>query len=121
MWKHVLEKDGVLNAYRKARLDEYDNTELRLQFILYACNQSCMEQLDKYCKEAFHKYVNQYRQKLETFGEGVKREYEKIVKVHVSTSPFDLNSTRLNGYEQASRWNCLYRPSICGWRWKGCI
>lgn len=83
-------KDGVLNAYRKARLDEYDNTELRLHFIIYACNQSCMEQLDKYCKEAFHKYVNQYRQKLETFGEEVKREYEKIVKAHVSTSPFDL-------------------------------
>lgn len=83
-------KDGVLNAYRKARLDEYDNTELRLQFILYANNQSCMERLDKYCKEAFYEYYDKYRQKLEAFGEEVKREYEKIVKVHVSTSPFDL-------------------------------
>lgn len=83
-------KDGVLNAYRKARLDEYDNTELRLHFILYACNQSCMEQLDKYCKEAFYEYYDKYRQKLEAFGEEVKREYEKIVKAHVSTLPFDL-------------------------------
>lgn len=83
-------KDGVLNAYRKARLDEYDNTELRLQFILYANNQSCMERLDKYCKEAFYEYYDKYRQKLEAFGEEVKREYEKIVKAHVSTLPFDL-------------------------------
>lgn len=83
-------KEGILNAYRKARMGEYDCLELRLQFILYANNQSCMERLDKYCKEAFYEYYDKYRQKLEAFEEEVKREYEKIVKAHVSTLPFDL-------------------------------
>ena len=83
-------KEGVLNAYRKAYMNEYDNTELRLHFILFVSSQSCIEQLNKYCKETFCDYVDHYRQAIETLGEDVKREYEKIVKAHVSIQPFDL-------------------------------
>ena len=83
-------KDGILNAYLKAHNDEFDITELRLHFILYAYSQERMYLLDEYCKETFYDYVDKYRQAIETKGEDVKREYEKIVKAHVSTSPFDL-------------------------------
>ncbi len=83
-------KDGVLNAYLKVRMNEYDNVELRLHFILFTNDQACMEQLDKYCKEAFFGYVDKYRYDIEAKGEPEKREFEKIIKAHVSTSPFDL-------------------------------
>lgn len=83
-------KEGVLNAYRKAFVDEYDNTDLRLHFILFANDQTCMNRLDNYCKKSFYKYVDEYRHDIEAKGEDVKREYEKIVKAHASTSPFDL-------------------------------
>lgn len=83
-------KEGVLNAYRKAHMDdEYDDTEFRLHFILYVNDQSCMEQLDKLCEKIFHDDVDKYRQDIEAKGEEVKREYEKIIKTHVSTAPFD--------------------------------
>lgn len=82
-------KEGVLNAYRKAHMnDEYDDTELRLHFILYVNDQSCMEQLDKLCEKIFHEDVDKYRQDIEAKGEEVKREYEKIIRTNVSTSPF---------------------------------
>ena len=82
-------KEGVLNAYRKAHMeDEFDETDLRLHFILYVSNDLCMEQLDKHCKETFHLYVDKYRQDIENLGEEEKREYEKIIRTHVSTSPF---------------------------------
>ena len=85
-------KEGVLNAYRKAHMDdEYDDSELRLHFILYVNDQSCMEQLDKLCEKLFHEDVDKYRQDIEAKGEEVKREYEKIIKTHVSTAPFDFS------------------------------
>ena len=40
-------------------------------YIMETNNQSCMERLDKYCKEAFYEYYDKYRQKLEAFGEEV--------------------------------------------------
>lgn len=83
-------KDGVLNAYLKARMEEYDNTDLRLHFILFANDQTCMEQLDEYCKKSFFAYVDRYRSDIEAKGGDAKREYEKIVKAHASTSPIDL-------------------------------
>lgn len=83
-------REGVLSAYRKKRVDEYDNTDLRLHFILYVYNQTCMEELDAFCKSKFHEYVDQYRHDIESKGEAEKREYEKIVKAHVSTNPFYL-------------------------------
>ena len=83
-------RDGVLTAYRQKRAEEYNNTDLRLHFILYVYDQTCKEQLDAFCKTKFHKYVDMYRHDIESRGEAEKREYEKIVKVHVSTEPFDL-------------------------------
>lgn len=82
-------KDGILNAYLKARMEEYDNIELRLHFILFANDQNCMERLDEYCKNTLCKDVDKYRHPIEVMGGDAKREYEKIVKAHVSTSPFD--------------------------------
>lgn len=83
-------KDGVLNAYLKVRMEEYDKTELRLHFILFVNDQKCMERLDEYCKNSFCHDVDNYRQQIEAMGGDAKREYEKIVKAHVSTSPIDL-------------------------------
>ena len=83
-------RDGVLNAYRKARDGEYDNTDLRLHFILYVYDQTCEEELDKFCKEKFEEYNDKYRHDIVSRGEALKREYEKIVRAHVSTQPFDL-------------------------------
>lgn len=83
-------REGVLSAYRKKRVNEYDNTDLRLHFILYVYNQTCMEELNTYCKSKFHEYVDSYRHDIESKGEAEKREYEKIVKAHVSTQPFNL-------------------------------
>ena len=83
-------RDGVLTAYRQKRAGEYDNTDLRLHFILYAYDQTCKEQLEEFCKVKFHEYVDKYRHDIESRGEAEKREYERIVKVHVSTQPFDL-------------------------------
>ena len=83
-------RDGILTAYRQKRVGEYDNTDLRLHFILYVYDQTCKEQLDAFCKAKFHEYVDKYRHDIESRGEAEKREYEKIVKVHVSTQPFDL-------------------------------
>lgn len=83
-------RDGVLTAYRQKRDGEYDNTDLRLHFILYVYDQTCKEQLDAFCKEKFHEYVDMYRHDIESRGETEKREFEKIVKAHVSTQPFDL-------------------------------
>lgn len=85
-----LGKEGVLNAYRKTFVDEYDNTDLRLHFILFANDQTCMDRLDNYCKKSFYNHVDKYRHDIEAKGEDVKHEYEKIVKAHASTSPFDL-------------------------------
>ena len=83
-------RDGVLTAYRQKRIGEYDNTDLRLHFILYVYDQTCKEDLEVFCKAKFHEYVDTYRHDIESRGEAEKREYEKIVKVHVSTQPFDL-------------------------------
>lgn len=83
-------RDGVLTAYRQKRADEYDNTDLRLHFILYVNDQACKEQLEAFCKTKFHEYIDTYRHDIESRGEAEKREYEKIVKAHVSTQPFDL-------------------------------
>ena len=83
-------RDGVLTAYRQKMAGEYDNTDLRLHFILYVSNPTCREQLDAFCKAKFHSYVDSYRHAIESRGEAEKREYEKIVKAHVSTQPFDL-------------------------------
>ena len=83
-------RDGVLTAYRQKRIGEYDNTDLRLHFILYVYDQTCKEDLEAFCKAKFHEYVDTYRHDIESRGEAEKREYEKIVKVHVSTQPFDL-------------------------------
>ena len=83
-------RDGVLTAYRQKRIGEYDNTDLRLHFILYVYDQACKEDLEAFCKAKFHEYVDTYRHDIESRGEAEKREYEKIVKVHVSTQPFDL-------------------------------
>lgn len=83
-------RDGVLTAYRQKRAGEYDNTDLRLHFILYVYDQTCKEQLDTFCKAKFHEYVDRYRHDIESRGEAEKREFEKIVKAHVSTQPFDL-------------------------------
>lgn len=82
-------KEGVLNAYRKAHMeDEYDEAELRLHFILYVNNEQCMQQLDNFCQETFHLYIDKYRQDIENLGEDEEREYENIIRTHVSTSPF---------------------------------
>ena len=81
-------REGVLNAYRSKREGEYDNTDLRLHFILYVNDQTCKEQLDTFCKAKFHECVDKYRHDIESRGEAEKREYEKIVKIHVSTQPF---------------------------------
>ena len=83
-------RDGVLTAYRQKRIGEYDNTDLRLHFILYVYDQTCKEQLEAFCKAKFHEYVDIYRHDIESRGEAEKREYEKIVKAHVSEEPFDL-------------------------------
>lgn len=83
-------REGVLTAYRQKRIGEYDNTDLRLHFILYIYDQTCKEQLDIFCKAKFHEYDDNYRHDIGALGESEKREYEKIVKAHVSTHPFDL-------------------------------
>ncbi len=85
-------REGVLTAYRqkREREGEYDNTDLRIHFILYVNDQTCKEELDKFFKDKFHEYVDGYRHDIESRGEAEKREYEKIVKTHVSTQPFDL-------------------------------
>ena len=83
-------RDGVMTAYRQKREKEYDSTDLRLHFILYVYDQTCKEELDAFCKTKFNYYCDQYRQDIESRGETEKREYEKIVKKHVSTHPFDL-------------------------------
>lgn len=83
-------RDGVLTAYRQKRVNEFDNTDLRLHFILYVYDQTCREQLDTFCEKKFLYYVDEYRYDIESRGEAEKREYEKIVKAHVSTQPFDL-------------------------------
>ncbi len=83
-------RNGVLTAYRQHRFGEYDNTDLRLHFILYVNNQTSIEELNSYCKDRFHEYVDTYRHDIVSRGETEKREYEKIVKAHVSTNPFNL-------------------------------
>lgn len=83
-------RNGVLTAYRQHRFGEYDNTDLRLHFILYVNNQTSIEELNSYCKDRFHEYVDTYRYDIVSRGETEKREYEKIVKAHVSTNPFNL-------------------------------
>lgn len=83
-------RNGVLTAYRQHRFGEYDNTDLRLHFILYVNDQTSIEELNSYCKDRFHEYVDTYRHDIVSRGETEKREYEKIVKAHVSTNPFDL-------------------------------
>ena len=83
-------RDGVLNAYKQKRQGEYDTIDLRLHFILFVYDQACRENLDEYCKNKFHTYVDNYRHDIESRGEAEKREFEKIVKTHVSTQPFDL-------------------------------
>lgn len=81
-------REGVLNAYRKARDGEYDNTDLRLHFILYVYDQTCEEELNKFCKEKFEEYNDIYRHDIVSRSETDKREYEKIIKTHVSTLPY---------------------------------
>ena len=75
-----LKSDGIANAYLDKFAVDYDFfDDYKIDVILFAANNECMEQLEKFSKKRFHELKDEYRRKIAKSSARIKKEYDKIV------------------------------------------
>lgn len=74
-----LGNEGVGIAYINRYYDRDDVIDLKIQFIIFAANEECMESLHSYAKDKFHSLNDTYRRRTTTLPDKFKRQYDNIV------------------------------------------
>lgn len=74
-----LGNDGINKAYGREYYDLYHPLEFKIDVILYANNEACIEKLRHWAKDEFHKLADQYRRPITGQPERVQKQYNTIV------------------------------------------
>ncbi len=74
-----LGNEGVGNAYVKRYSDEDETLNLKIQVIIFAANQGCMDALNEYAKQKFHDLNDANRRRTVSLPEKFKKRYDDIV------------------------------------------
>ena len=70
---------GFQNRYGTRFYDEDDPTAFKIDCILFAADQECLEQLSRYAEKKFHALNDQYRRQVVKKSDQCKREYSDII------------------------------------------
>ena len=74
-----LGNEGVGNAYVNKYYDEDDVLNLKIQVIIFAANEDCMNALNDYAKQKFHDLNDANRRRTVSLPEKFKKKYDNIV------------------------------------------
>nr|MBO6294253.1 DEAD/DEAH box helicase family protein [Schwartzia sp. (in: firmicutes)] len=74
-----LANGGLSNYYGKRFYDEDDPNRYKIDFILFALDKECLEQLSQYAKNRFNKMNDTYRRRIVTMDESYKKQYSAIM------------------------------------------
>ena len=74
-----LGNEGVGNKYINRYFDENDINDLKVDVILFAANQDCMDKLNEYAKNKFHELNDNYRRKTCKLPDVFRNRYNSIV------------------------------------------
>ena len=69
---------GLCNLYGKKYFDENDPNAYKIDFILYACDDDCISDLNAYAKKTFERFVDEYRLYIVGKSEQCKSQFDKI-------------------------------------------
>ncbi len=70
---------GFQNRYGTRFYDEDDPTAFKIDCILFAADQECLERLSRYAEKKFHALNDQYRRQVVRKSDQCKREYSDII------------------------------------------
>lgn len=70
---------GFPNIYGKSFYDENDPSAFKIDCILFAADEDCMERLSKYSEREFHRLNDQYRKYIVGKSEQWKKQYSDII------------------------------------------
>lgn len=70
---------GFHNAYGKKYYDVEDPNAYKVDCILFAADNGCIDRLNKYAKDKFHSLNDQYRKYVATKDERTKKQYSDII------------------------------------------
>ncbi len=74
-----LKSEGLANAYLRSYAGDDDINDCKLDVILFAADADCLTRLERLAKNRFHALNDEYRRRITTCNDQVKREYDKIV------------------------------------------
>lgn len=75
----TLGRAGLTNEYGRKYAAEDDDDEWKIDCIIFAKDQACMERVRAYAKEKFHELNDGYRRHVAALNERIQNEYNEIV------------------------------------------
>lgn len=70
---------GFPQAYGQQYLNPDDTDEFKIDCILFALDEDCLNELEKYAKKKFHEYNDSYRRYIVEKDESIKKQYSEII------------------------------------------
>lgn len=74
-----LHSEGIAQLYGNVHYDPDDENKFKIDVILFAVEQKCIDKLMDYAKGKFHELIDQYRRQIVTLDERDQEKYNKIV------------------------------------------
>lgn len=96
MAESKLGREGVSIEYGKIYYDEDNPNSYKIDVIIYANNEDCMDKLNSFAKDKYHQLINTYRRKIATVDQRYKDQYDSIaanadlISEHNYSLPFDI-------------------------------
>lgn len=106
-----LGNEGIGNVYGNKYINEEHPNDFKIDVILFAADEECMNQLINYAEERFHGMNDDYRRYIATIdSESIRRQYDKIVSNGdvVSKHNFRLPETIQVPHEDGGREYCTH-------------
>ena len=91
-----LGKEGVANEYGRRYFDEDNPNGYKIDVIIFALDDDCMDKLNAFAKTWYQRLINTYRRKIATVDQRYKTQYDSIasnadlVSEHNYALPFDI-------------------------------
>lgn len=91
-----LGKEGVANEYGRRFFDEDNPNGYKIDVIIFALDDDCMDKLNAFAKAWYQRLINTYRRKMTTVDQRYKAQYDSIasnadlVSEHNYALPFDI-------------------------------
>lgn len=74
-----LESEGLDNDYLRKYLDDNNDDQCRIEFVLFVGDEGEMNKLHKYAEDRFHELIDDYRLKISKLHESYRNRFNKIL------------------------------------------